>query len=77
MNEVHELDVETHTSYDVEPELAPQLSVAVLLTCEVPFAGDVFEKAPGGEDAGTTANVHHVPPSATVSPAPFVARASQ
>ena len=70
-------DVEMHTSYDVAPELAPQLSVGFRFTFVAPFAGELFENAPGSCDAGSVENVRHVPLSASVVPVGFVARTCQ
>ena len=73
VNVVHELDVEMQTSYDVAPELAPHVSVGFLFTFVAPFDGELFENAPGSCEAGSVENVRHVPPSAAVVPAVFVA----
>ena len=61
-------DVAMQTSYDVAPELAPQVSVAFLFTFVAPFDGELFENAPGSCDAGRVENVRHVLPSAARRP---------
>jgi hypothetical protein len=75
---VHEpLTVEMHHWYPVAPVLAAHLSVTGERWFRAPFPGEVFENAAGGVGPAWVANVHQVPPFASVSPVAFEARTCQ
>ena len=76
-DEQEPLVVDTHHSYEVAPELDPQLRATGLDRFFCPFVGESFANAPGGVAPAWVVNDHQLPPSPKVSPAVFVARSCQ